>query len=421
MRTENTVQRDEADFFDSVQKVHVESVSGTIGCLNELGSPEIMLLAKRASDQVVNGYLLNLDDFFNENWTSPRLSLIRTWCLPKDPLALLKKHPSSPLVAVLDESGGFSIYHTTPAESMGLSNSVEMTIEARLPQGMTCDCWTWLPSHHNLLVLSDRKHAYIYTSKFVMMAMLPHSEGLTSLLAMPDWSHPGYCALIIGFNDLHDCSIWKLLIDESGNVDVSLVTTCPLDIGSIVFQPFSFNFKSIQSPSLFGDYNSTNNEVSFWHFSDLAKMDTSPLLSKTTSFKLTDIDRVLSIKPASFGKVAISHFTQQKYFVDIWDNEFNGLEMSKEWRISLNESPVALDWLTLFDGQHLLALATKRDIFIYGKGRSATLWNIIVKHPSFKDDIKAIGWLEKGNLLVSFTNGTTIISPWISSEGSSMI
>lgn len=431
MRTELAVSKVEADFFgDFVKCIGLQSPDA----INS--SPEIVLLTCRKSDQIMNAYTMNLDDFFNSNWNAPRLTLKYSWCGPKTNIKVMKRHEQSGLLAALDESGTFSVYETGPNASLQLKTEVGVLVLAVLPSGYNVVEFSWVSCiSRPILLISDANGVYLYNERLSVLEKLSNSLDIKNLIIVAGTTCQDF--YIVGKNSENQFKTWAVRILEQNHIEQELLFETKLDVVSIstLFQPFSFDFGGTVQfkdyPSVFGIFDPVLKTISVYHFERLEKptgkneVGHSPFFVNTWSFTFSGLGFVHSLKPSSFGKLAIAHQIGNDHIVDVWDNEYTGLEINLEFQIKFKEPIIDMDWLTCYDGQHLLAIATKSSLSIYGKSNinPKDLWSKLAFHENFGAglEIKALLWISQGYILLSTNEFCKLISPWILNGGTALL
>lgn len=393
------------------------------------------MLGCRSSDQVINAYLMNLDDFFNQNWTTPRIFLSYSWCGPQRPISKMKRHPTLNILATLDESGEFSVFDTTSA-TLGLRSTKGISISGILPREMASSSFVWIPSSkHPLILVSTPPRIYIYTEKLSLLGAFSNSDSISDIFALPsDDSVASF--FVLGISKVKMIvSIWRLTVLEAGTIHQSYLCSSSLSSASLHFMSsFSFSFadsaKLSDHPTVLTAIDYSSKEISLWNFanpdelfSGSGQQGDGPVLSTNCTFAISALGDINLARTASFGKIAISHTLNKKQMVDIWDNEFSGLEMSREWQITLEGHVVDMDWFTSFDGQHLFAVATVGAVMIFCKSREdfGCAWIKVSENTDWsQSSIVSLAWLSNGSILVSTSTHSKIMKPWIAG-GSSLV
>ena len=228
---------------------------------------------------------------------------------------------------------------------------------------------------------------------------------------------------------------WSLVIGEEGDIQSEILCYKPSEFGKYLFQPSSFTFSnSIR----FADYSAILNEfdqstksISCWHWNNLDTPVTLASLKDQKSLSLVkvwskslpdDVEQVLHWKPSSFGKLAVAYTSKNEYYIDIWDNEYTGLEICIEARLPFrSEQIVSIDWQTTFDGQHLLAVATRKSITIFSKShiKKELLWVSVGQYEEADHDvdIKSAAWISNGHIMLSTNKLCQVVSPWFCESG----
>jgi WD40 repeat protein len=414
MRTDLTVMPVDYLFFGPRLTVHCVRSHDTCHDF-----AEITIFGQRECDGVLNAYTMNLDDFFSQNWTSPRLCLVHSWCGLRHPVKSIQKHPILPFIAIQDEMNELSVFKSSRSK-IGLRSTSGLSIYGQLSQKEPYSCYTWIPCVQLYLVTAYTTNVAIHSvrSDMIIIGSAFATHVIESIVAEPmmnDKTKSHYYLFAFGEGQI---STFGLEFDhEECHIDLwNTYNIGPLDFS---FSSFDFYFQdlkdTVQHPSMFGTL--TGKILTLWHWEDPLKYPTQsdPLVWKpAASFPIVDVDRILIVKFASFGKVAIAHYTNEEYFVDVWDNEFTGLEMTRESRIKLSSEVVALDWFTASDGQHLLAIGFSKEVQVYSKARSnaGSVWiHISGLKVEMGTQLRAIGWLPQGSILVSSSFSSHIYSP----------
>ncbi|KAJ3261140.1 regulator of (H+)-ATPase in vacuolar membrane [Boothiomyces macroporosus] len=417
MVSERTVQESDFAFFGnpihSFYSIPVESCNHT---------PEITFLT-RNDENVMNAYSMNLDDFFNHNWSSPRLYLRVSWSAPQSEIQKIVKHQALPLFALFDHQNQLLIY-SSRLPRIGLRSTLGLTFHCQVPFENTPDCLNWFPNIGNAIKLIFIENIEYRveevcskrTEKFMLLDIQQNDDSVYRLLAVSSLGNVKF------FN----------VDDERIEVNMESESQIPNVLHAFSIRMFDFKNESIKlcRPSQFGVITDTY-KINLYDFED------SPTLSDSSNKQLTEVysidsttkNTIVDLSIAAFGKVAIgifyskpAHESNGQYLIDILDNEIDGLDLIFEYQIQLKydftkerNKFVDMAWHSCYDGQHLLAVADTHTVNVYTNSHvdAGIEWKSIIDFVVEEhENIQAVSWLQHGALFVATNLKTFIFSPW---------
>ncbi|KAJ3323371.1 regulator of (H+)-ATPase in vacuolar membrane [Boothiomyces sp. JEL0866] len=416
MVSERTVQDSDFPFFmnpvHSFYNIPIESCNDT---------PEITFLT-RNEDQVMNAYSMNLDDFFNHNWSSPRLYLRVSWSAPQTEIQKIVKHQTLPLFAILDNKNQLSIY-SSRLPRIGLRSTLGLTFQSQVQFESAPYSLSWFPNKPMMIAAVENsvKIISIENSGYHIQDILNDLIENFMLLSVQENEHSAYNLLAI--SNTGKVMIWILEISDSESIEVKLEKEFSIPQALLAFSTRLFDFKNrsvnLSKPSQFGIITNEYkiNLYDFERTPSPSQSDSSDnyQITEISSIDSTTKNNIIELNLAAFGKVAIAHESNGNYSIDILDNEIDGLDMIFEYQIVLQNKFVDMAWHSCYDGQHLLAVADTRSVNIYTNSHvdSGIEWKSIIDF--VVDDaevIQAVSWLQHGALLVATSLKTVIYSPW---------
>ncbi|KAJ3274403.1 regulator of (H+)-ATPase in vacuolar membrane [Terramyces sp. JEL0728] len=420
--SEKTVQDFDYPFFSnpihSFYHIPIESCND---------APELTFLA-RNDDHVMNAYTMNLDDFFNRNWSSPRLFLRVSWSAPQNEIQKIIKHQKLPLFAILDDLNQLMVY-SSKLPRIGLRSTLGLSFLFQCKFETIPTYISWFPSSSILVAAVDNAIRFISfengefftkelskseAEKFILVDV--HEKGLNEYY-------------LIAVSDSGSVYFWRFKLeskhiakpDNANSLQFDLIKQITVPKATHAFPTLLFDFKNaaehLKKPSLFGMVT-TDHRICLYEFEDASELSfESPgdIVAEISSIEATTKDNILDLKVAAYGKIAIAHESNGTFAIDILDNEIDGLDMTFEYQIVLNNKYVDMSWHSSNDGQHLLAVGDFKSVNIYTNShtKDGIEWKSIISfNIEESENIQAVTWLQHGSLMVATNLKSVIYSPW---------
>jgi hypothetical protein len=311
---------------------------------------EIAFFCQRQSDDVLNVYAMNMDDFFSHGVTSPRLCLINSWCGMRQPLKSIHRHPYFELAALQDIDYDISIFDSSPSRT-GLRSTSGLSIITAIPRDVQANELVWIPSRKNFLNLGSEKLLLTVSNEYLSLYDVKTISKLVGSFKLNiqlknisayRWNCTEDCEsfILIGLNIEGDMQFWTLKRIEHRYI-FQMYGEKRLGESIHFFCTYSHHFGDatiLPYPSLIGTLDA-DGIISLWHFQDplsgsIVDFDGEQIKS-FVSFKMNNFGQFSFMKFASFGKFAAVFQENTTPYIEIWDNEFSGLEMSIEWVLKL--------------------------------------------------------------------------------------
>ena len=278
------------------------------------------------------------------------------------------------------------------------------------------------PQKCQMLLLSDGNHVFVYDVAMELIGTLCESGNEITNIVISPFKNSTDSFLVLGFqSDSSKVIIWDVNFSPDGKFNgifVNSLTISAIASNDMIFPGFSFDFGETMSfldtPLVFSSLNPTQKTVNMWVFDIIDKDSIPNNLKSSCGFSISTVGKIEFVKSSCFGKLAISHTDNQKQYIDIWDNEYSGLEMTLEHQIIVNSPAVCLDWFTSYDGQHLLGVALETKVFVYCKTHDdfGLGWTKVMENDVTDGEVKWISWLLDGSLFISTTEQSKLLNPW---------
>ncbi|KAJ1536657.1 regulator of (H+)-ATPase in vacuolar membrane, partial [Nowakowskiella sp. JEL0078] len=443
MKSENCVPPSHSNFFTGnlimFNKSFMSQKPCKDGFLGLYFPAELTILGMNSADGCLNCYAADLDDFFASSW-SPSFRLLQTYFGHRYPINNIVCHPNLPLVASIDEGGDCIIYEISSANNQLNSTSTRNSIQqlAWIPQGP-------------MLLIQQNNYIYIYNVKSTNqpLGILPgFDKSLESPLRFlqtyfnPESSEGDFkqSFFVIGVTKDQSAFLWSVNIIGNNNlIDTELILKQKLSFISETGEYSNIQF-CVPTDDLCATYYpnfelgahlfltfSKDLKFRFWHFGNGNLSDSRTIVNEsllflgdhTTSmgnntilwrmlneFEIDHLPDIVETDP--FGKITRTAKFLENGTTDlrVFTHEVTGFNLKEEWRSTLHEKVVGLDWFLSSDGQHLLAAGLLTSIIIFCRKRSLQAgdkpeWIQInqINLPG-SDIVRVVKWLSNGSILV---------------------
>ncbi|TPX65121.1 hypothetical protein SpCBS45565_g05402 [Spizellomyces sp. 'palustris'] len=433
MKTDRTVASEDFDFFEGNVTVFHNDWAMKKSAI--FFPAELQILAQRA-DGIINTYTMNLDDFFATSWMIPHLSLMHSWGGPRGSVKILFRHPNKNFVASVGMDGEVVVYQSSVPQ-VGLRTTDGLQVIASFPPDgdhTRTRNVAWLP-HGLHLVVEEAGILMLYRIHAAGKTKLRELEGYDStclLLLLRAYydaeANEKNAVHIVGIGTENIVFVWAVEFNASDAVEAALISKSRLEHSIIRASPTDDLCSTFYPDSPVGAHVfltfSEENIVRFWHtgngsLASLASSDTQPW-RVVAEFEVNEVAEL--VETDAFGKLAIVSVKDGSRQLVIWGNEATGLEMSEEWRVSLSDTAIGMDWYISSDGQHLLAVAMPNRVHVYCQQRLARVedmpsWTIIssIELP-WTDTVSAVSWLTNGSLAVATGQKISVYEKWLEED-----